>query len=40
MGLSGIEKLIIAGMVGVIALVLAFWGTIGYVAWHFITKFW
>ena len=35
-----ISKWVIAIQIIVIALVLGFWGTVIYLAWHFISKFW
>lgn len=35
-----IEKIIIGAWLLVFLLVVSFWGTIGYLAIHFISKFW
>ena len=34
------EKIIIAGIVFVLVFIVAIYGAIGTVAWHFISKFW
>jgi hypothetical protein len=31
---------VVAFCLGIVGLWLCFWGGVGYVAWHFISKFW
>lgn len=38
--MKGSDLAIIGGAVTVIALWIGFWGTVAWIAWHFISKFW